>query len=108
MLGAARRDVYGRRRGQEGAAAKFWARHREAVLAAEAALEEHSGDLSKVTKVGDLKALIISRTWRTAKAAGGRDALRVDGGGRGGAARVGHHAHARRGCGCRAVRDCCR
>ena len=58
-------------------ATKFWARHREAVLAAEAALEEHGGDLSQVTKVGDLKALIISRTGRTAKAKD-RDALRAE------------------------------
>ena len=60
-------------------AAKFWARHLKAVLAAETALEEHGGDLSKVIKVGDLKALIISRTGRTVKAktSDGRDALRA-------------------------------
>jgi hypothetical protein len=69
-----------------GAAAKrpttttnFWARHREAVLAAEAALEEHRDHLSNVTKVGDLKALIISRTGRTVKAkADDRGALRAE------------------------------
>jgi ferredoxin len=61
-------------------AAKFWARHRKAVLAAEAALEEHGGDLSKVIKMGDLKALIISRTGRTVKAktGDGRDMLRAE------------------------------
>ena len=48
-------------------AAKFWAKHREAVLAAEADLEAAGGDLTKLTNAA-LKALVTSRTGRISKA----------------------------------------
>jgi len=48
-------------------AAKFWAKHREAMLAAEADLEAAGGDLTKLTSA-TLKALVISRTGRISRA----------------------------------------
>mmetsp|Transcript_24399 Transcript_24399/g.62951 ORF Transcript_24399/g.62951 Transcript_24399/m.62951 type:complete len:125 (-) Transcript_24399:663-1037(-) len=57
----------------------FWTNHRAEVLAAEAALLEAGGDLARVTRVGHLKGLIVSRTGKVPKAkSNANDAMRIE------------------------------